>query len=141
MNKINRKIRGMISQNLNDIPQSQDYNLDNFYERMFQRDIFLHISEVSVAMLGVCLTGVSILNVDEDINNADTYIDNLLAINAIVFLASYLLSYWVMRVMTKSDRNVRRIGNIANIVFLVGMILMGLICGGIVLQGDYLLDI
>jgi hypothetical protein len=44
--------------------------LDAFYQRMFvgaaaqneNRDIYLHVLEISVAMLGVCLTGVSILN-------------------------------------------------------------------------------
>ncbi len=112
-------------------------SLDAFYQRMFDRDIYLHVSEVSVAMIGVCLTGVSILNVDEDVNNLNTYVDNLLAIDAFVFLTAYLMSYWVVRVMTKSDRNVRRVGNIANAIFLIGMIFMAIICVFVVYQGDY----
>jgi hypothetical protein len=104
---------------------------------MFDRDIYLHVSEISVAMLGVCLTGVSILNVDQDINSVNTYVDDLLAIDSFVFLTAYLMSYWVVRVMTKSDRNIRRVGNIANIIFLIGMIFMAIVSGLIVLQGDY----
>lgn len=116
---------------------AEESGLDAFYQRMFDRDIYLHVSEISVAMLGVCLTGVSILNVDQDIKQGGTNIDDLLAIDAFVFLTAYLISYWVVRVMTKGDRNVRRIGNIANIIFLLGMIIMAIVCGCIVVKGDF----
>ncbi len=39
--------------------------------------------------------------------------------------------------MTKTTRNVRIVGNLANIIFLIGMIFMAIVCGLIVLQGDY----
>jgi hypothetical protein len=113
-------------------------SIDAFYQRMFDRDIYLHVSEISVAMLGVCLTGVSILNVDQDNSQGNSGIDDLLAIDSFIFLTAYLLSYWVMRVMTKSNRNVRRIGNIANFIFLFGMVLMAIVCGWIVLKGDFI---
>jgi magnesium-transporting ATPase (P-type) len=125
------------SQDPIDLPQVESDPIDVFYQRMFDRDIYLHVSEVSVAMIGVCLTGVSILNVDQDVNSLDTYVDNLLAIDAFVFLTAYLLSYWVVRVMTRGNRNVRRIGNIANAIFLIGMIFMAIICMCVVFQGDY----
>jgi Na+/H+ antiporter NhaD/arsenite permease-like protein len=145
MNKVVRRIRAMTAQQSIDVDRIEQSGMDAFYERMCQRDIFLHVSEVSVAMIGVCLTGVSILNVDQDINDLNTYVDDLLAIDSFIFLTSYLLSYWVVRVMTKSDspkerlrqRNVRRIGSIANAVFLIGMIFMAIVCASIVLQGDY----
>ncbi len=145
MNRASKKIISAISQNrsvgidssVDNPPEVDRSSIDAFYQRMCQRDIYLHVSEVSVAMIGVCLTGVSILNVDQDINNVNTYVDNLLAIDAFVFLTAYLLSYWVVRVMTKNDRNVRKIGNIANVIFLIGMIFMAIVCGCIVLQGDY----
>jgi hypothetical protein len=105
-----------------------------------KRDIYMHIADISVAMLGVCLTGVSILNVDKDINDGDSSfgVDDILAFDSVVFLISYMLSFWFVRVMTKSNRNVRRIGNIANGIFFVGMILMSIVCVGIVQQSDYL---
>ncbi len=115
---------------------AEESGLDAFYQRMFDRDIYLHVSEISVAMLGVCLTGVSILNVDQDIKDGGTNIDDLLAIDSFVFLIAYLLSYWVVRVMTQGDRNVRRVGNIANAIFLFGMIVMAIVCGCIVIKGD-----
>ena len=144
MNKLTRKMLGMMNalKESSDSPEPSELNtteqssLDAFYQRMFDRDIYLHVSEISVVMLGVCLTGVSILNVDQDISDANSYIDDVLAIDSIVFLTSYLLAYWVIRVMTKSNRNIRRIGNIANIIFLFGMVLMAIVCVSIVIQGD-----
>ncbi len=145
MKKVTRKIISAMSianettdlQNLSDLPQAEPDSIDAFYQRMFDRDIYLHVSEVSVAMIGVCLTGVSILNVDQDVNNLNTYVDDLLAIDSFVFLTSYLLSYWVVRVMTRGNGNVRRVGNIANAIFLIGMVFMAVICLCVVFQGDY----
>jgi magnesium-transporting ATPase (P-type) len=115
--------------------------IDAFYQRMFDRDIYLHISEISVAMIGVCLTGVSILNVDQDLNDVNTSVDDLLAIDSFVFLIAYLLAYWVVRVMTTGNRDMRRVGNIANIIFLIGMVVIAVVCMLIVLQGDYAVDV
>ena len=78
MNKVLRIIRAMTAQQSTDVHQIEQSGMEAFYV-MCQRDIFLHVSEVSVAMIGVCLTGVSILNVDQDINNLNTYVDDLLA--------------------------------------------------------------
>ena len=145
MNRASRKIISAISQNrsvggasaVENPTELEQSSIDALYQRMCQRDIYLHVSEVSVAMIGVCLTGVSILNVDQDINDVNTYVDDLLAIDSLLFLTSYLMSYWVVRVMTKSTRDVRKIGNLANIIFLIGMIFMAVISGLVVYQGDY----
>jgi hypothetical protein len=142
MRKASRRIMSALSaakennRDRGEMSIAQESRLDAFYQRMFDRDIYLHVSEISVMMLGVCLTGVSILNVDQDLKDGGTNIDDLLAIDAFVFLIAYLLSYWVVRVMTQGDRNVRRIGNIANAIFLLGMIVMAFVCGCIVIKGD-----
>jgi hypothetical protein len=108
-----------------------------FYQRMIDRDIYIHISEISVAMIGVCLTGVSILQIDEQPEDAVSYIDDLLALDSFVFLTSCLLAYWAVRVAMKGNRHVRRVASIANLIFMFGMILMAIVCGCIALQGDY----
>jgi hypothetical protein len=105
---------------------------------MFERDIYLHISEISVMMVGVCLTGVSIMQVDDDIQSSGTYIDDLLAIDSFVFLLAALIAYWLIRVTTHSNRNVRKVGNIANAIFIIGMILMVIVCTSIVVRADFL---
>ena len=143
MNKVTRKIISAMSvfkESAEPLSTSdseaEKSSADALFQRMFDRDIYLHVSEISVVMLGVCLTGVSILNVDQNISDPNSYIDDVLAIDSVVFLTSYLLAYWVIRVMTKSSRNIRRIGNIANIIFLFGMVLMAIVCVSIVIQGD-----
>jgi hypothetical protein len=119
------------------IENSKLDTLDAFYHRMFERDIYLHISEISVMMVGVCLTGVSIMQIDEDIQDTGTYIDDLLAIDSLIFLVAALIAYWVIKVTTNSNRNVRKVGNIANIIFLIGMIVMVIVCLSIVVQADF----
>jgi hypothetical protein len=134
------KLDHPISDNPNEIDAHQDsegFNTEVFYQRMMERDIYIHISEVSVAMIGVCLTGVSIMQVDQDIDEVNTYIDDILAIDSFVFLTSFILAYWLIRVTMKGNRHIRKISNIANIVFLIGMILMAIVSGLIVAQGDY----
>jgi hypothetical protein len=72
MKKVTRKLIGAINlskqtddaEDPNNPPLIEHDPINIFYQRMFDRDIYLHVSEVSVAMIGVCLTGVSILNVD-----------------------------------------------------------------------------
>jgi hypothetical protein len=104
---------------------------------MMERDIYMHISEVSVAMIGVCLTGVSIMQVGQDIDEVSTYIDDLLAVDSFVFLTSFLLAYWLIRVTMKGHRHLRKVSRIANFVFLTGMIVMVIVSACIVRQGDY----
>jgi hypothetical protein len=120
-----------------DRPETEHISPEVFYQRMLDRDIYLHISEISVAMVGVCLTGVSILQVDDSAEAADSYVDDLLALDSFVFLAACLLAYWAVRVAMKGNKHVRRVASIANLIFLFGMIVMAIVCGCIALQGDY----
>ncbi len=112
-------------------------NTEVFYQRMMERDVYIHISEVSVAMIGVCLTGVSIMQVGQDIDDVSSYIDDILAINSFIFLTSFILAYWLIRVTMKGHRYIRKISNLANVIFLIGMVLMAVVSGLIVAQGDY----
>jgi hypothetical protein len=114
----------------------ENFNTENFYQRMLDRDVYLHISEISVGMVGVCLTGVSILQIDQDLDNANSYIDDILAIDSLFFMTSCLLAYWSVRVAMKGNRHVRKVASIANIIFLIGMIIMAVVCGCIVYQAD-----
>jgi hypothetical protein len=134
------KLNRAISDDPNSIDAHQDlesFNPEVFYQRMIERDVYIHISEVSVAMIGVCLTGVSIMQVGQDIDEVNTYIDDILAIDSFIFLTSFILAYWLIRVTMKGNRHVRKVSSIANIIFLIGMILMAIVSGCIVCQGDY----
>lgn len=137
MNAINNTQKTPDDSVVGDLHQGEDFNAEVFYQRMMERDIYMHISEVSVAMIGVCLTGVSIMQVGQDMEDINTYIDDLLAIDSFVFLTSFLLAYWLIRVTMKGNRHLRKVSRIANFVFLSGMIVMVLVSVLIVRQGDY----
>lgn len=85
------------------------------------RDICVHIFSASAVMLGVCITVIGILRVVISIRKADLIGDDLLAINAMVYLLSCLLSYWALR-----TRNVQRnhtLERISDAAFLIGLTL------------------
>jgi hypothetical protein len=137
MNAINNTQKTPGESEVGNLQQVEDFNAEIFYQRMMERDIYMHISEVSVAMIGVCLTGVSIMQVGQDIDEVSTYVDDLLAVDSFVFLTSFLLAYWLIRVTMKGNRHIRKVSRIANFVFLSGMIVMVIVSALIVRQGDY----
>jgi hypothetical protein len=90
------------------------------------QDVCVHIFTVSAAMVGVCLTVIGLIRIIVTIQKIDTLADDLLAINALVFLASCLLSYWGLR--TRSSRRMHRLERLADGIFLCGLLLMTGIC-------------
>ena len=89
-------------------------------------DICIHIFTVSSAKVGVCLTVIGLIRVVITFGKADTLADDLLAGDALLFLASCLLSYAALR--SRSFRRMHRIERAADVVFILAMILMTTIC-------------
>lgn len=83
-------------------------------------DICIHIFSSSSVMVGVCLTVVGILRVVITLKSRDTLGDDLLTINAMVYMVSALLSYWGLR--TRNRRRNHRLEYIADLTFIAGMI-------------------
>jgi hypothetical protein len=83
-------------------------------------DICVHIFTSSSVMLGVCLTVVGILRVVITLRTEDTLGDDLLSINAIIYLLAAMLSYGGLR--TRSTRRNHRLEHFADAVFIVGLI-------------------
>jgi uncharacterized membrane protein YqjE len=92
-----------------------------------EEDICIHIFTVSSAMVGVCLTVVGLIRVVVTLGKADTLADDFLAIDALLFLASCLLSYTAMR--SRNLRRMHRIEQLADSIFIVAMVFMAIICG------------
>ncbi len=88
--------------------------------RLLDDDICVHIFTSSSVMVGVCLTVVGILRVVITLRSEDLLGDDLLAINAMVYLLSAVLSYWALR--TRSRTRNHRLEYTADGVFIVGMI-------------------
>lgn len=96
-------------------------------EQELEVDLCLLIFSVSAALLGVCLTVLGIFKLLTQIKELQTYGDELLAIDAALFLTTCLLSYWALR--TRGRRRIRGLEIIADVVFLIALCLMALICG------------
>jgi len=89
-------------------------------------DISIHIFTVSAGMVGVCLTVIGLLRVVITLRKADTVADNLLALDAILYLIACLSAYWALR--TRSRRRMHLVERFADAVFVVALILMVVIC-------------
>jgi len=90
-------------------------------------DICVHIFTASAAMVGVCLTVIGILRVVISLRKADTLGDDLLAVNAMLYLASCLLSYWALR--TRNLGRNHRLERIADAIFLISLVFTAINAG------------
>jgi hypothetical protein len=95
-----------------------------------ERDIAIHIFSASAAMVGVCLTVISIVQTFTRSQLVRTLVDDVLAVNALIFLCACLLSYWALR--TRSVRRMHRVESAADIVFLIGLVGTVCACGMLV---------
>ena len=92
-----------------------------------EEDICIHIFTVSAAMVGVCLTVIGILRVVIVTRKIDTIADDLLSVDAVLFLISCVVSYWALR--TRSRRRMHRVERVADVLFLTALLFMAIICG------------
>ncbi len=86
------------------------------------RHVCLHISEVSAVMLGICQSGVGLIHFAVFIRKVDTYVDNLLALDSLVFLTSCLTAYWGFR--SSNIRKTLRLVRFAEGFFVIGLLTM-----------------
>lgn len=95
--------------------------------RRLDDDICVHIFTASATMVGVCLTVIGILRVVISLRREDTLADDMLAVNALLYLASCLLSYWALR--TRSVSRNFRLERIADVIFLLAMVFTAINAG------------
>ena len=91
-----------------------------------EADLCGHIFTVSAAMVGVCLTVIGLLHVFMAVRKVDTIADDLLAINAILFLISCLLAYWALR--TRSIKRMHKVERYADTIFIIALVQMVVVC-------------
>lgn len=77
-------------------------------------------------MVGICLTVIGIFKVLFQFNPIETLGDDLLAIDATLFLITCILSYWALR--TRQTRRRLITERVADVIFLMALSLMALIC-------------
>jgi len=84
------------------------------------------ICPIAAAMVGVCLTGIGILQVVVSVDQRATFADDMLSADALLFLIALLSSYFALRL--KSAKRLNRLEQIADASFIVAMILMTAAC-------------
>ena len=95
-------------------------------DQRLEQDISIHIFTVSSAMVGVCLTVIGLIRVVITLGTADTLADDCLAMNALLFLISCLLSYWALR--SRGWRRMHRLERLADGIFIFAIIGMVVVC-------------
>lgn len=91
------------------------------HRTLLDHDICVHIFTASAAMVGVCMTVIGIIRVVISLHRPDVFGDDLLAVNAMLYLGACLMSYWALR--TRSLGRNHRLERIADVLFLVALTL------------------
>lgn len=84
------------------------------------------ICPIAAAMIGVCLTGIGILQVTISVARRTTLADDLLSLDALFFLTAMLSSYFALRL--NSSQRLHRLEQLADASFIAGMVLMTIAC-------------
>jgi hypothetical protein len=95
-------------------------------KKQLEEDTCIHIFTVSAGMVGVCLTAISLLRVVITLQTEENFADDLISINAVLYLVSCLSSYWALR--TRSKTRMHRLEHFADSIFIIAMFLMVMIC-------------
>jgi hypothetical protein len=96
-------------------------------DNKLEEDVSIHIFTVSAAMVGVCLTVIGLIRVVVTVGKINTVADDLLALDALLFLTACLLAYAALR--TRSSVRMHRVEIVADRIFIAAMVLMTAICG------------
>jgi hypothetical protein len=91
-----------------------------------EHELTMHVFSVSAGMVGVCLTAIGILRLVAAQTQAQTIGDDLLAVDAVVFVASAALAFWSFKTPRPATR--RRLRLVVDALFLGGLAAMACIC-------------
>jgi Co/Zn/Cd efflux system component len=84
------------------------------------------ICPIAAAMVGVCLTGIGLLRVAFAMHGTGTIADDLLSIDAVLFLLATLTSYFALRV--QSNQRLHGLERVADGAFIIAMLLLTVAC-------------
>lgn len=84
------------------------------------------ICPIAAGMTGVCLTAITVLRVVVTVGRRGTVADNLLSVDALLFLVATLTSYLALRV--PEGERLHAMERIADLAFIAAMLLLTLVC-------------
>lgn len=71
---------------------------------------------------GVCLTVIGLIRIVITLEKTNTFADDLLCADALLFLIACMLSYWALR--TRKVRRMHGLEKLADFIFIMAMVLM-----------------
>ncbi len=89
-------------------------------------NLAIHLFATSAGMVGVCLTVIGLLRIVTTLKPIQTIGDDLLALDAIVFLVATFFSYGALKVRNKVRRH--QLEQAADTVFLSALTVMAIVC-------------
>lgn len=93
---------------------------------MLDEQIYTHILNQSSMKIGMCLTLLGLIKVVEGVKNVTSMVDELLAIDAIGFLISSIVTYYALK--QDGDRK-RKAGRAGDIIFTISLLILAVVCG------------
>ncbi|MDP1026644.1 hypothetical protein Q5H91_05430 [Sphingomonas sp. KR1UV-12] len=84
------------------------------------------ICPIAAGMVGVCLTTIGIIRVAIRARHIHTLADDLLAVDAVLFLGAMLSSYFALRVQSVMRHH--RLEQIADVCFIIAMVVLTIAC-------------
>jgi hypothetical protein len=90
-----------------------------------EKDISVHILTTSATMVGVCLTVIGLIKLILQPKTVATWADDLLFIDALLFLLTCGLAYWALRMPSMKRRHLAE--KLADVLFLLALTLMTII--------------
>ncbi|MGH8672327.1 MAG: hypothetical protein ACREUA_09905, partial [Burkholderiales bacterium] len=91
-----------------------------------EHDLTMHVFSISAAMVGVCLTAIGILQLIATQTKVHTLGDDLLAMDAVLFVCCCFLSFWSFK--ARQARLRQRLRFLVDVLFMVALVVMVLIC-------------
>ena len=92
-----------------------------------EHSLIMHVFTISAGMVGVCLTGIGLLRVIIAQTKVATIGDDMLAVDAMIFMACCLLSFWSFKMAPGARHRVTRWA--IDTLFLAALVLMVAVCG------------
>jgi len=112
--------------------EKQHYMSQKPSREFVEFDITIHIFTVSATLVGVCLTVIGIFIMSRRLTHVKSYGEELLALDALLFLVSCIMSYSALR--KRHQGRQLRVEKIAEEVFFVALAFMTFICVFIVYE-------
>ncbi|HEY8356777.1 MAG TPA: hypothetical protein VIL30_04880 [Ramlibacter sp.] len=91
-----------------------------------EHELTMSLFSVSATMVGVCLTAIGLLRLVATQTQVQTLGDDLLAIDALLFVLCAFLAFWSFKTTAPALR--RRLRLVVDVLFFVALSAMGLTC-------------